>query len=246
MRDKATFNGFSRETVSFFRKLKRNNNKAWFDSHRNEYDHYVLGPAKAFVTAMGDKMKTSIPAIRAEPKINRSIFRIYRDIRFNPDKTPYKTHLGIFFWEGSQARMECPGFYFQLGPDKLILGAGIYMFSSRLLSAYRKAVIASDSGAEIMAIIKNIERMKDFKIGGEHYKRVPPGYDREPPNARLLLHNGLHAGFEARLPEEIFSNKIISFCWEKLRPLIPLHKWLVSLMKSNPPGDFKGGPFGEQ
>ncbi|MBN1223511.1 MAG: DUF2461 domain-containing protein [Candidatus Aminicenantes bacterium] len=224
------FQGFHHETVSFFRKLKRNNNKAWFDNHRNDYEHYVLEPAKAFVVAMGEKLKRHLPAVKAEPKLNRSIFRIYRDTRFSPDKTPYKTHLGLFFWEGAPSRMECPGFYFHLESDKLILGAGIYMFSPKSLTAYRKAVVDPELGLQLRGIIKKIERVKGFQLGGKQYKRVPSGYDPGHSNADLLLHNSLHAGYESQIPEELFSNDIVDFCWQKFRPFIPLHKWLVSLV----------------
>jgi uncharacterized protein (DUF2461 family) len=76
MEHKEQFNGFSKNTLSFFRKLKRNNTKAWFDRHREEYDRFVLEPAKAFVVAMGKKFHAERVNVRAEPKLNRSIFRI--------------------------------------------------------------------------------------------------------------------------------------------------------------------------
>ena len=77
------FRGFSKEILSFFRRLKRNNTKEWFDKHREEYDRFVLEPAKAFVVAMGVKFHAEDMDIRAEPKINRSIFRIYFWLRCN-------------------------------------------------------------------------------------------------------------------------------------------------------------------
>jgi len=225
-----SFKGFFPETVSFLRKLKRNNNKTWFDSHKREYEQFVLEPAKAFVVALGELIRRALPGVIADPKINRSLFRVYRDTRFSPDKTPYKTHLAIFFWEGTLSRMECPGFYFQIEPNKLMLGAGLYMFTPRVLSSYRKAVVDPESGSRLRDIIKNIERIKDFKVEGRHYKRVPPGYDPGHPNADLLLHNGLYVALETRLPDALFTAKAADFCWQKYRPFLPLHEWLVSLV----------------
>jgi len=230
MNDDFAFTGFSKETLSFFRGLKRNNAKVWFDNHKAEYEKEVLEPAKAFVVALGQKIRESVPGIIADPKINRSIFRIYRDTRFSPDKTPYKTHLGLFLWEGGLARMECPGFYFQLEPAKLFLGAGIYMFSPKMLSRFRRAVVEPDFGAQLTNIILNITKAKDFQVGGKHYKRIPSGFEAQHPNADLLLHNGLHVWWETPIPDEIYSNDLVQYCWKKYRPYLPLHQWLTSLI----------------
>jgi uncharacterized protein (TIGR02453 family) len=225
------FQGFSKETVKFFRELKRNNNAKWFDAHRKDYEAFVMNPAKAFVVAMGERLRTLSPNIIAIPKVNKSLFRINRDTRFSPDKSPYKSNLGIFFWEGSPSRMECPGFYFHLEPPIILLGVGIYMIPKYLFDAYRNSVVHSKYGKELGEIVARISKMKDYKFGGKHYKRVPAGYDPSHPNAELLLHNGLHVGYEASLPEELYSKKFVNYCFEKFRPIYPLHCWLVALMK---------------
>ena len=89
--------------------------KAWFDSHRQEYDDYVLNPAKNFIHDMGQVLKKTSPNVIADPRVNKSLFRLNRDIRFSKDKTPYKTHLAIWFWEGTSKRMECSGFLCAFG-----------------------------------------------------------------------------------------------------------------------------------
>ncbi|MFC2164883.1 DUF2461 domain-containing protein [Acidobacteriota bacterium] len=230
MSDDLTFAGFSKETLSFYRQLKRNNNKAWFDRHKGEYEQYVLEPAKAFVVALGEKIRESIPGIIAEPKINKSIFRIYRDTRFSPDKTPYKTHLALLLWEGGLKRMECPSFYIHLEPTKLFLGMGIYIFSSKMISRFRKAVVDPEFGAQLSDIIHKINRAEGFQVGEKHYKRVPSGFDAQHPNADLLLYRGLHVWQETSLPDDIYSEKLVQYCWEKYRPYLPLHQWLLSLI----------------
>lgn len=82
------FDGFGPDTVIFLSELSANNNKAWFDSHRSEYETSYIAPAKAFVGAVGAGLQAIAPGIHAEPKVNGSIFRINRDIRFSRDKTP--------------------------------------------------------------------------------------------------------------------------------------------------------------
>ena len=85
------FEGFFKETIDFFKELKTNNDKLWFDLHRGPYEDYVLGTAKSFIIAMGERLKKLSPTINADPRTNKSLFRINRDTRFSKDKTPYKT-----------------------------------------------------------------------------------------------------------------------------------------------------------
>jgi uncharacterized protein (TIGR02453 family) len=223
------FQGFFPETVSFFKSLQRNNSRDWFAQHKETYDTRVLEPAKAFVTDLGEHLRKISPEIIAVPQINRSIFRIYRDTRFSPDKSPYKTHLALFFWEGIKSRMECPGFYFHLTPSHLMLGVGLYRLPSPALEQYRSAVVHPEYGAELGDIAGRIKKLDGYNLGGRHYKRLPPGFDSQHPNADLLLHNGLYAGTENPLPEELYSVRLIEYCMERFRPLADLHRWLVAL-----------------
>ena len=152
MTENMEFHGFSKETLKFFENLKKNNTKKWFDAHRKDYESFVTQPSKAFVTAMGEKLKTEIPDIVAVPKVNKSLFRINRDTRFSPDKSPYKTNMGIYFWEGTRSRMECPGFYFHVEPNMLMLGVGMYMFPKYLFDTYRNSVVHPKYGKELAEI----------------------------------------------------------------------------------------------
>lgn len=221
------FKGFPKETVDFLEDLSINNNKPWFEEHKKEYEKNVVKPSKDFVVAMGKLLKEIVPAIHADPRTNKSLFRIYRDTRFSKDKSPYKTHLGIFFWEGERKKMECSGFYFHIEPGKLFLGGGIHTFPKDLLEEYRKAVI-TDYGNELVEIISDLET-KGYSIGKKHYKRVPRGFDKDHENAELLLHNGMSVYLELPIPEELFSEEILDFCIEKFTDMLPLHQWLVKI-----------------
>lgn len=231
----STFSGFTKETVSFFRKLKKNNSRDWFEANRHIYDKHVLAPAKAFVSAMGPRLKSISPKIVAAPKVNKSIFRLNRDTRFSLDKSPYKPNLGIYFWEGPLSRMESPGIYVHLEPPAFLLAAGYYVFPDWLIGPYRRAVVHPKYGKELAAILKTIVEGTHFQIAGKHYKRVPAGYDASHPNASLLLHNGLHAWQETSIPEELFSPKLVDYCLEKLKPVAPLHLWCVALLSRSAP-----------
>jgi uncharacterized protein (TIGR02453 family) len=229
MADEKRFSGFTKETVRFFTALRKNNNKEWFDRNRKTYDNHVMAPARHFVTAMGARLRTIAPRVVAVPKVNKSIFRINRDTRFSLDPSPYKTNLGILFWDGVRPKMESSGFYFHLEPPDLWLGVGMYMIPDALLSRFRKAVVDAKNGAEIKKIGAAISAMPGFSLGGEHYKRVPAGFDPAHPNAALLKHKGLYAGFETRIPEEFYSARLVEYCFERYEPLVPLHRWLMKL-----------------
>lgn len=226
----APFAGFSKNTIQFFEELRENNDRHWFEQHRDIYENYVLEPAKAFVLAMGARLREIAPRILAIPRVNKSLFRISRDTRFSLDKSPYKTNLGLYFWEGTRPRMECPGFYFHLEPPKMLLGTGFYFFPDRLLDRYRRAVVNPKMGREIAKIIDEITLMKGWTLGGQHYKRLPPGFDPSHPNARLLLHNRLNFSQETDIPQEFFSSRLIEYCFKKYVLFASLHRWFVKVL----------------
>ena len=221
------FSGFSKDTVRFFTELRRNNNRDWFEAHRAAYETEVMEPAKAFISAMGARLQSIAPRILAIPKVNKSIFRLNRDTRFSLDPSPYKTNLGLYFWEGSQSRMEASGFYFHLEPPNVILGIGVYELPVLLLGQYRRAVVDPKRGKELSRIVALISASKGFTLGGMHYKRVPAGFDPSHPNAELLKHTGLYAGFETRIRPELFSARLLDYCFNRYKAAAPLHRWLV-------------------
>jgi uncharacterized protein (TIGR02453 family) len=231
MTEHIEFAGFPRECISFLSSLKENNNKSWFDAHRNEYELRFMEPARSFVTAMGEELKHLVPGIHADPRSNKSIFRIYRDTRFSKDKRPYKTHMAVFFWEGSGPKMECPGFYFHFDNTQLLLGVGIYLFPKHMLHAYRQSVVHARHGKELETLLDDIRIRRDYSIGGKHYKRAPRGYDADHERAELLLYNGLYIGRTEPIPEILFSVNLIDHCLDVYSVLLPVHQWLVALVQ---------------
>jgi len=219
------FNGFSKELVDFFQNLNNNNSKQWFEAHRKIYDDYVLQPAREFVIEMGKKLEKIAPAVNAIPKINQSLFRINRDTRFSKDKRPYKTHMGIWFWEGHRKRMESSGFYFHVEEGRLLLAAGVHCFTPEMLTLYREAVIDKALSPHLKKAVKKVS-VKGYSIGGKHYKRIPRGYDSAHRNADFLLYNGLYAMVEQKIPKWFFSPAVIDHSFSYFQKMLPLHGWL--------------------
>src|ERR1051325_10940839 len=96
------FTGFPDLTFRFLRGIAEHNDKPRFDAHRADYEAGYLAPAMSFVAALGPKLRKLAPDVQFEPRINASIARVNRDIRFARDKSPYKTHLDLWFWHGSE------------------------------------------------------------------------------------------------------------------------------------------------
>jgi uncharacterized protein (TIGR02453 family) len=110
----------------FFRELKANNSKEWFAENKTRYEQQVREPLLAFIADFGLRLPAISPHYVADPrKSGGSLFRIYRDVRFSKDKTPYKTGAGIQFRHERGKDAHAPGFYLHLEPDGCFFGAGI-------------------------------------------------------------------------------------------------------------------------
>ena len=226
------FQGFSSAVLEFYKDLSMNNQKGWFEENKSLYQNEVIQSAKLFVEEMGDHLRSLVPNIKADTRTNGagSIFRIYRDTRFSRDKSPYKTFLGILFWEGDGKKTDHSGFYFHIDPsnDLLMVGAGLYIFPKTVLEIYREAVADEKKGNALTEILNPIRALDHCEVGTTHYKKVPRGYPEDHPRADLLKYNGLWAGYQTAIPDEIYSADFIPWCFEICQKLLPLHQWLVS------------------
>ncbi|MHA1908382.1 MAG: DUF2461 family protein, partial [Candidatus Thorarchaeota archaeon] len=152
--------------------------------------------------------------------------RIYRDIRFSKDKTPYKTRIGIIFWEGPGKKMLHSGFHLGFSDDMLVVHGGMHGFTKEMLPKYRAAVVADKSGKDLEKIVTKLKE-SGYSIGGVHYKKVPRGFDPEHERANFLLHNGLYAGFSKIPRKALKSPELVDHCFEHFKIMSPLHNWLV-------------------
>lgn len=221
---------FPEVTLRFLSHLSKNNNREWFEANRDRFNSEFLEPAIQLVFDLGEKLIEISPDLHYIPKVDKSIFRLHRDVRFSKDKSPYKTNLGILLWEGPGKKLECSGYYFHLEPGNFFLGTGMYMFSNEQLKKYRNLVADYQTGKELSAIIKNILKNKDFKLGGQTFKRVPKSFDPDYKYADLLLHNGIYTYYETNNLSDLKDKNLIDFCFRKFKKQHQLHQWLVDNM----------------
>ena len=165
---------------AFFRDLKKNNTREWFEANKDRFEGDVREPLLAFIDSFAEPLYKISPHFRADPrKQGGSLFRIYRDVRFSKDKTPYKTHAGIHFRHEQAKNAHAPGYYLHIEPGEVFAGMGIWHPESKALRAIREHIVAEPAGW------KKASRGKKFlgTVGlvGDKLSRPPKGFDPEHP-----------------------------------------------------------------
>ncbi|HEX2820369.1 MAG TPA: DUF2461 domain-containing protein [Streptosporangiaceae bacterium] len=200
------FSGWPEEALDFYDGLAADNTKVYWTEHKAIYAEKILGP----MTELTEELAAEF----GEPKI----FRPYRDVRFSPDKTPYKTHIGAVVG-GTR--------YVQLSAEGLAAGAGLWQLSPEQLARYRAAVAGDRLGAELEDIIAAIEKAGHTVHGHGVLKSAPRGYPPDHPRIGLLRYKGLTAWrqwpVEPWLETASAKDRLVSF----FRTGLPLTTWLT-------------------
>ena len=177
------FNGFPKDTLRFLRELKKNNNREWFAENKERYESQVKEPMLMLLASLASRMQVRQPDVVLEPK--NAMYRIYRDVRFSQDKSPYKVWIAAAFTYRGFDRKNDAAFYFHITPEEFGVGGGLYAPPGDKLKNLRKAIDADP--APLRAILKDKSFRKYFgELEGEELSRVPQGYDKEHPDADLL------------------------------------------------------------
>src|SRR3954452_20062327 len=165
---------FTPELFAFLRDLEANNNRDWFTANKDRYVAEVQEPALAFVEDVGLRLPEVSRHFVADPRATGgSVFRIYRDIRFAKDKTPYKTHAGIQFRHERARDAHAPGFYLHLEPGSVFMACGTWHPDRDTLHATRRATAPRPGRGR--AIVDEPAFAQRFRLGGETLKRPPAG-----------------------------------------------------------------------
>jgi uncharacterized protein (TIGR02453 family) len=221
-----SFEGFADKDGKFFKALAKHNERGWFLAHKAEFDEGWNGPMKALLSDVREAIDRAYAHCELdEPKV----FRIFRDVRFSKDKSPYKTHIGGFIpVKRQQKATEVPmALYFQVGAKETFGAAGHYMMDPASLDRYRVAVADDKRGMAIGKILATLDK-KGFEAGShDTLKRVPKGYERDHPRAEMLKRKGLVVSFPD-LPAGILSTpKLTAWLTEQCKAAAPFVEWLV-------------------
>ena len=172
---------FTPELFEFLLELRTNNNREWFQANKGRYEQHVKEPLLQFIQDFEPSLHSVSTRFVADARANGgSMFRIYRDVRFSKDKSPYKTQAAVQFRHEAGKSAHAPGFYLHLDPTEIFVGVGIWRPDSSSLAKIRNAIVVEprQMGARRQGLLSFLS---DFSIGGESLKRPPKGFDPDHP-----------------------------------------------------------------
>ena len=219
---------FSPAALRFLRQLKTNNNRQWFEAHRDDYEQELREPMRELIGELDARCMRFAPEMGGDPK--RSMFRINRDIRFSKDKSPYKTNAGCWLHHrrasqrvGSEANEGSAGFYFHLEPGESFIGGGLWMPPRPQLNTLRDAI--ADDPQRFIRMTRALPK----RFGGlddEHaLKRMPRGYAEDHPAAKWLRYQSFVSG-RSLTDAQVTNAKLPALLSRELEALLPLVRWL--------------------
>jgi uncharacterized protein (TIGR02453 family) len=221
-----TFPGFSAEAFKFLIQLKRHNNRAWFLKNKETYEREIKEPMVSLVLAINAELRGLSPELVTEPK--RAIYRIYRDVRFSADKSPYKTHTAALFAPRGFGKHACAGLYFHLATDELLLAGGVYMPGSKELLAIRNHIAVDAARFRRTLAHRQIASLGGLQ--GDQLMRVPKGFASDHAAADLLRYKQFLV-WVSHPPELAMGKGLLPLLVQTFRALLPLVHFLNEPLK---------------
>ena len=224
------FTGFRPGALTFLRGLKKNNRKEWFEEHRGDYEREIKTPMLALIEEVDVLLAGFIPEIIGSPR--RSMFRIYRDVRFSKDKSPYKTHAAAWFYHrdggssvGSEAAHGGAGFYFHTAPEGTFMGGGVWMPPRPVLNRIRQALSDDYEGFQDIITAPSFKRRFGELERENVLARMPRGFAPDHPAGDWLRYQSFTAGHELT-KEDLFSPKLPQILAKSYQAMTPFIRWL--------------------
>jgi uncharacterized protein (TIGR02453 family) len=229
---------FTPATLTFLRGLARHNTKPWFEANRAVYDAAVKAPMHELIEEMDVRLARFAPEITGDPK--RSAFRIYRDVRFSSDKSPYKTHASCWFYHlggsravGREATGGGAGFYFQIAPGSSYLGGGMWMPPREALGKLRAAIAEDARGFERIVLEKRAMKRLGGLTEEAMLKRPPRGFAPDHPAVRWLKFQSFIMGRELTDAQAV-SAKLPALLETDFQLILPLVRWINGVLGMKP------------
>jgi uncharacterized protein (TIGR02453 family) len=229
----ATFQGFSTDAIPFLADLAEHNDRAWFQPRKPEFERLLKAPLEQLCVALDEEFRRRAIPLIADPA--RSPFRIYRDVRFSKDKSPYKTNVGASFAYAERGADGAPdlggarrrGGYFHFSPGEIFVGGGMWHPDPAPLAAWRALVL--EDPARVHAATDDPAFVGRFgAVNGDRAKRLPAGIPADHPDLALLTLKDVTFG--RRLgDDEAMSSKLPVILAGDLEAAVPLLRLLANL-----------------
>ncbi len=216
---------FSEESLKFLFENRVVDSKAWFLEHRDEYERLVLEPMRELVKALEPAILSIDPLLICEPKVGRSISRIYRDTRFSHDKSIFRDVMWCVFIRDKKLYNGLPGFWFEFSPRIIRYGCGYYQASPESMEAMRELIIADDK--TFKAAQKALKNQSVFRLDGEKYKRSR--HPEQPEEKREWL-DRRDIGFitESEDFDLLFSDALADKLAADFKLLVPMYEFMMA------------------
>jgi uncharacterized protein (TIGR02453 family) len=221
------FKGFSPKTLKFLRGLKANNNKKWFDTHRTDYNEYVLQPLRDLVTDLGDSMLDIDPRFEITPAVNKTISRIYRDTRFSKDKSPFRSTVWFTFKNRKKDWATLvSGYFFELSVNAYRYGMGFYDAAPAIMAKFREMI--DENPKEFLKAISFFTKQCTFVLEGEKYKRTIDA--SKPENIQhWYQRKNMYLVCNRKIDDTLFSSKLVDDLIDGFALIAPFYRYLQTI-----------------
>jgi uncharacterized protein (TIGR02453 family) len=228
---RSSFAGFPPEMIRFFRSLKRNNRREWFQPRKHLFEQHVKTPMLELIGALNGELAKFAPDYVTEPK--SAIFRIYRDTRFSADKTPYKTHVAASFSRRGGERLGTGGFYFSVSQEVVEIAAGLWHPDRDVTLLVRNHIAETHQELSKILAGKSLRKLAG-ELQGDALSRSPKGFDPAHPAAGLIKRKDwvLDVTFDASVAT---TPKLFDSLVERFRVMTPFLAYLNRPLLSRKP-----------
>ena len=214
------FQGFGKETILFFLDLRFHNEKSFMDANRERYYRDVRQPFYDFITAMGPGMQQIAEDMEIRPA--KCLSRINRDTRFSSDKSPYRDHLWVAFRQSGMPNDGTPFFWFEVRPENVSWGVGIWGENRAIMDAMRRRIAAHPGDFEtFLPLLKK----RGFVLGGQEWKKMKPPEDLPETLRPWYLKKQVYAERVGAQVSWIHSPDLVDRVMADFRALAPLY-WI--------------------
>ena len=216
---------FDEQALRFLSENSRQNSREWFQSHKEEYQRSVVQPLAVLTEELALAMHEIDSQIVCDPRIDGSISRIYRDVRFSRDKRLYRESAWVVWTRNKKAYETMPAFYFEILPGGFEYGCGFYSAGTRTMEALRRLVLAGDAG--FLDARKSYTVLKRrFLLYGEQYKRhrFP---EASPDLWEWLDRKNIGLSRRTDNTAELFSPELTDVLERDFRLLAPVYQFFV-------------------
>lgn len=215
-----------KETLNFLKALKQNNNREWFAENKEWYER----SRSDFEILVAQLIQSIAPfdssVAGAEPK--KCIFRIYRDVRFSADKSPYKTHFGAAL--RSNLSDKASGYYIHIDPEESFVSCGYYMLMPNQLKKMRRGIYSDfDTFSEIINEKRFKKELGDLYRDEDALQRVPNGFEKDHPAAEYLKLKRFYVIKEVT-EKQILSKDFVSYATDIYKTMQPLGRFLDDVL----------------